>query len=187
MKRIYAILGIVIALGIICIIYLAVIEIISTDITVLLVTGIFGIVGWFVKSEHDKEMEYERRVYDMRREVYLKFLALQSYIQLEMKAGRKPDQDKLTQEMVPIRDQIIVLASDKVIQHFIKWNEYAKYATENENMEPAKAIVLNYNLILEMRRDVGFPDTKLGPEDLMKVAIIDYEANKETFEKYLQG
>ena len=145
----------------------------------LLVTPVVGaVVGfgvWFLQNRIDRLRKAREDLHNDRRQVYAD--VLDPYIRLFAAAGDPAVQRKATAQITSyeykkVAFEFSLIGSDRVVKAF---NEMLQlfYAAEEQGEPPDAGSMLHYwgSFLLEIRRDVGDPKTKLEGRDMLRAMI----------------
>lgn len=137
-----------------------------TSILLMLVAGL----GWLYKTEKEKRIHIERQLSDKKYEVYIKLMSIFTDLMKNLKLKKEYNEKKMTVEMYDIQKELLIFACDDVLKAFYKWQK------ESQNK---KNLFYLAKLIIEVRKDMGFPKTKITTEDYLQSLL----TSKEEFNK----
>lgn len=140
-----------------------------TAITTIILTALIGGIGWILRNEIEKRREVEKQLSEKKYSVYIKIMNLFFDVIKNTKESKKISDEKIANEMFVIVKELIVFGSDSVNLKFIEWRESANKGNPN------LVVFLFADLIVEIRKDMGSPATKLSNSDVLKMFINDYE------------
>lgn len=131
------------------------------------ILAIIAGLSWLYKHEKEKRVLIERQLSDKKYDVYFKFISVYFDIFKSIKKGQNFDASKLTGKMIDIKKELTIYGSDEVIRKFFKWEQAS---SNNENsLRPIT------DIIIEMRKDMGNPKTKITTDDFLKSLVRDEE------------
>lgn len=147
----------------------------------LLASALVGFGVWFVQSRIEELRRARERLRDERRDVYSKIL--EPYIRLfsglndpgveaeVVKLITSFDYRKTAFELNLIGSDSVVLAFNDMMMFF--------YAAQAAGEQPSAAEMLTRwgTFLLEIRRSIGDPNTKLGYRDMLRGLISDLDRN----------
>ena len=136
-----------------------------------IILAIIAGLGWLYKHEKEKRLLIERQLSDKKYDVYFKFISVYFDIFKTIKKGQKFDASKLTGKMIDIKKELTIYGSDEVIRKFFKWEQ----ASSNE----VNSLIPITDIIIEMRKDMGNPKTKITTNDFLKSLVRDEESYQE--------
>jgi hypothetical protein len=135
-------------------------NLILTSVTAL-ATAAFTFWGYWRHAKADLEKEYLSRFNTKKWEVYTEFAKLAPELM-----GNEIPSGSISTEIVSIdslASQIVLAGSDKVVTAFRIWRETAHVYGQGNELTKAKL----FDLIAEMRRDLGNMYTRLNMDDLL--------------------
>lgn len=92
---------------------------------------------------------------------------------------------KFNIEMTNIGSRLFYFASDETVKKYVEWK---KYGLEMANKEPidkkesGKIIVLFADLVLLMRKDLGYKKTECTRDDFLSIFLTDWDKHKNDYE-----
>ena len=92
---------------------------------------------------------------------------------------------KFNIEMTNIGSRLFYFASDETVKKYVEWK---KYGLEMVNKEPidkkesGKIIVLFADLVLLMRKDLGYKKTECTRDDFLSIFLTDWDKHKNDYE-----
>lgn len=99
------------------------------------------------------------------------------------KENKKEVQEKATKSMESFTKDIMFFAGEGTINKFVEYRRYSKILNEYGGVnEQAKFNYILAELILEMRKDLGYED-KVSVDDYLYILINDWDENRELFKK----
>lgn len=133
----------------------------------LFLTGGIGILAYLFKAERDKRIALEHQVLDKRRELYIGYLQLWLKISREQRAGKSKVTKDNANRMQEISHKMMFFASDEVIRCF---NFNVKKAMKLD-LTAEEKVMHQARLFKEMRRDLGYPNTKLSDKEIIQLIL----------------
>jgi len=153
-------------------------EIMNSSWMFALLPIIGGLVVWYIQSSIEKYRKAEERLHDSRRKAYLDIL--EPYI-LSLSGIKKPQYEEEALRLIASVEykrtafELNMIADDEVVKAFNEYMQYFYTRTE-ENQLDYKVFLTNWgNLILQIRKSVGDPKTKLTPKDMLRSTINDID------------
>lgn len=137
-----------------------------TPILILFLGGF----GWLYKHEKQKRVEVEKQLSDKKYNVYNNLTTVFFEILKQVKKGQKTNAEKLGDRMLDIKKDILIFGSDKVVRKYFYWEK---------NSSSNRALKSFAELIIEIRKDMGNPQTTITPTDFLKSILI----NENDFEE----
>jgi hypothetical protein len=90
------------------------------------------------------------------------------------KLGRDPrTQKEYNKTMLDLGTKLFFYASDETVKKFVEWRKYGLTA-DTVNYDPKQIIVLLAELIVLIRKDVGYTDTQCTKDDFLHIMLKDW-------------
>ena len=137
---------------------------------------------WNVKSEVTKQDSLESS--QSRRKAYEEFVTtLFETFDGTNKGGRidKRTEQRLRSVFKDFRPKILLVGSDEVVRAFNDWNIYSDQTLTPEMQHGLLAAIAD--LVVAMRRDLGYPKTDLKRIEILAVFLTDAETTEEVMAK----
>ncbi|MED3982203.1 hypothetical protein [Priestia megaterium] len=77
------------------------------------------------------------------------------------------------QTMLNLGTKLFFFASDNTVKKFVEWRKY-NLSIEGTNFDPKQIIILLAELIVEIRKDVGYEDTICNKHDFLHIMLTDW-------------
>ena len=148
----------------------------DTAIWTLIISTFFAAIGWLFKNERDKRSEVEKQLSKKKYDVYQGVIQLFIDIMNGIIAHDQLQQVEIQSRMIDLMKDMIIYGSDPVL---IKFSHLRLRANEKYPMYNLK---LYYELMLEIRKDMGHPRTNAGLDEMMGIFIKDYRDVKSLIE-----
>lgn len=148
----------------------AIMTIFPTLLTVL--SGLFYIK---YQKEKEKRIEIEKQLSDKRSKVYNDINLLVFDLFKQTKKLKTLKHNDLENRMIDIIKELIMYGSESVLQKFIQW----KKISAKENDDTAMSLKLMMEILIQIRKDMGYYNTKMTCDDILSMIVIDYENNKD--------
>ncbi len=152
----------------------------SLQIISIIVSGLF--VGWQIRSAKKREIDF--KIHQQRKEQYTKLINLLISIFTAAKNSKEDfDPEKLSfsqDDWFNVQIGMSMYASEEVLKAYIN---LLKTSTENR----ATPIIINRelgDLILMMRKEVGFDDSNLSSRQVLSTFITDIHLPK--YDEYFE-
>lgn len=117
-------------------------------------------LGWLYKHEKEKRLLIERQLSEKKYDVYFKFITVYFDLFKDIKKGTKTDPSKYTNKLIDIKKELTIYGSDEVLKKFFKW--------EHTSTNKVQSLIPITDVIIEMRRDMGNPKTKITTNEFLK-------------------
>ncbi|MBU1010103.1 MAG: hypothetical protein KKD74_08220 [Bacteroidetes bacterium] len=144
-----------------------------TKIAVPILLLILGGLGWLYRHEKERRLQIEKQLSDRKYNVYIDLLTVFFNILKQVKKGQKTNAQKLIDKMMDIKKELIIFGSDNVLYAFFKWEK------QSQTKGNLKSLA---ELIVEVRKDMGNPKTKITTKDFLKSLVQsdeDYQSLQE--------
>ncbi len=132
-----------------------------------IVLAVLAGLGWLYKHEKEKRLLVEKQLSDKKYDVYFKFISLYFDLMKKIKKGQPLNTIKLIDTLLDIKKELTIYGSDEVIKKFFYWEETS--SNKDTSLIPIT------DIIIEMRKDMGNPKTKITTSDFLKSLIRDNE------------
>lgn len=150
---------------------------IPAGVTTTVIAAIVGLAVWFIQTRIEQIRQAEARLRDERREVYT--AVLEPYIRLFAEVGdeRKTKQTirfATSYDYKKSAFELSLIGSDQVVLAFNDMM-HLYYTAEREGRQVGAKEMLDYwgRLLLEIRKSVGDPNTKLHRREMLRGLIKD--------------
>ena len=143
-----------------------------------LVASIVGFGVWYLQSRINRIQKAQERLLDERRQIYVETL---SPIVRTLAGVKNPRElEKAQKQMISFEYRLKalefnLLGSDDVVKSFNALMQHIYNAGNTGAEDPKELMRLWGGLILEIRKNVGDPKTKLTDVDMLKAQITDIE------------
>jgi hypothetical protein len=96
------------------------------------------------------------------------------------KLGRDPKtQKEYNKTMLDLGTKLFFYASDETVKKFVEWRKYGLTA-DTVNYEPKQIIILLAELIVLIRKDVGYSNTQCTKDDFLHIMLKDWDKYETT-------
>lgn len=133
-----------------------------SQITIPVLLLILGGIGWLYRHEKERRHQIEKQLSDKKYEVYIKLLTVFFDILKQVKKNQPTNASKLIDKMLDIKKELIIFGNDKVLFAFFKWEK------DSQKKGNIKALA---ELIIEVRKDMGNPQTEITTQDFLKSLV----------------
>ena len=144
----------------------------NTAIWTLIISSIFAAVGWLFKTERDKRSEVEKQLSKKKYDVYQGVIQLFIDIINGLRLDKPMTAEESQSRMIDLMKDMIIYGSDPVLIKFSHLRLRASVTTPILNLK------LYYELMLEIRKDMGHPHTIAREDEMMGIFISDYAEMK---------
>lgn len=123
----------------------------------------------------DLQKEFTSRFNERKWETYEHFADIIRRLMESVSNQRlKKEQSKIIQELYGFTGNLWIIGGDHVIRAFNDWRK----AGSNENTdssEKMQLLILLMQIVIEMRKDLGYESSVVQPEDLLRTFINDFD------------
>ncbi len=141
----------------------------DTALWVAIITSALAGIGWLFKNEKEKRHDVEKQLSEKKYEVYIAAIELFAYWVNCSRLNIAPDLNETADRVISISKELIIYGSDPVLKKF------SFYRQNVSPQEPIKALKLYYDVMIEIRRDMGHRKTIANEDDLLGMFISDYK------------
>lgn len=145
----------------------------DTAIWTLIVSSLFAAIGWLFKNERDKRTRVESQLSQKKYDVYQGVIQLFIDLVKRVASSTPMTTEESQNRMIDLMKDMIIYGSDKVLVKFSHLRLRARVETPMLNLK------LYYEVMLEIRKDMGHPHTNAGLDEMMGIFFYDYWAIKE--------
>ena len=156
----------------------------NINLTNMLVTPIaaalVGFAVWYVQSSIATIRQEQARLHDDRREVYANIL--DPFIRMFAGIKNPKENPKALRQILSVEYkrtafEFSLIGADDVVRSFNNFMEYVYSIDSNtqQQLDPAKFMYLWGDFLLQIRKNVGNPDTKLTSTDMLRSQIKDID------------
>lgn len=146
---------------------------VGASLMVAVASGLAAARVAVARARAELEKEVLARLDERRRQVYNDFIKMMQDILPSFGKGT-PDSakiQKLRRRMVDFRMASLLVSSDHVIDAFTKWGR-----GEQPAVDQRYAVLRDFaDIVLAMRRDMGYKDTKLTRTDILRMFVTDLD------------
>ncbi len=145
-----------------------------------LVAALVGYGVWYFQSRLEALRREQERLHDDRRKVYSD--VLEPFVRIFAGIKNPKENQKALQHMLSVEYKrtafdFSLIGADDVVRSFNDLMQYVYSfdAEADEKPDPSKLMRLWGAFLLEIRRNVGNPKTKLTPADMLRSQIKDID------------
>ncbi len=150
-----------------------------------------GGLGYLYRSSRDKRRDLEQQLASSKRDLYTDYVNVLKEIAAASQGGKIAKADLYVDRLRTFAFNSTLVASDPVVRAHVRFTNLERIAPGDASVVvPAVGDVL-----LALRRDIGFPGTKLSNRDLLGVfvkeiddekisaAVLAWESARESWDK----
>lgn len=130
------------------------------------------------RLEADLEKEYQSKFNERKWEVYVDFANIIRDMIVNIKAPenkQKQEQKKLLRKLYDFVGDLWIVGSDDVVLAYNAWRSSSSLENDERTQEEKPQVLTDLmQIIIEMRRDLGYESSKIEPADLLKTFINDF-------------
>jgi hypothetical protein len=123
----------------------------------------------------DLQKEFESRFNQRKWEIYQEFANI-LYEVLDKSATKRFESElpKVIKKLRKFLSQLWIIGSDDVVEAVSDWFIYSNREKQSED-SPVEGLEKLMTIIIEMRKDLGYSSSQIGPRDLLRTFITDLE------------
>jgi hypothetical protein len=137
---------------------------------VVVLTAVLTWIGHTVLASQQRRLDVLKALEQRKRELYAQFLRIFFEI-LQKSRSKNFDVSKYEKAFMELTRDMTVYASDRVLKLF---GQFRKLAIEGQK-DPKVAVKWLGEIIMEIRRDLGYSTTQVKPEDILRTFIVDID------------
>lgn len=146
----------------------------TIEIYQIALTTFFGIIATFFgikyQSEVSKRREIEKQVSEKKYIIYNEILEYFFTIYKDVKFDKKGiNQIERSKKLIDIQTKLIIYGNDASLQEFIGWR------ASSDSNDSYSSLFYFIDLIKEIRKDMGNPETKISDKDILALLTHDYK------------
>lgn len=154
-------------------------EISATQLLITIFTATITILGIIIQRKTEKIKIIENQISQNKMKAYYELFDIFFGIIRDMKLKKyKENDNKLLEKLLNSKKDFFIYGSDKVINKYTDW---LVFTNSPESTNSAKSMDLLFELFIEMRRDMGYKNTKLTKHDLLLLIMQNREEVKSFF------
>jgi hypothetical protein len=153
----------------------------SQFLNVLLVAAL-GAVGYLYRTSREEKDKLQERLHDSKREWYEQYVDILADIAKDSKAATARDNKAWVDKLRAFSFRLPLIASDEVVRAHIRFINLQRILDRPDAALPAVADVL-----LAIRRDIGFPDTRIRPGHILGVIVNELDAVQAPFDEWARA
>lgn len=132
--------------------------------------ALLGGVGWLYRHERERRAAVEQQVSERKYQTYITLLDIFFGIMKAMRRGKPLREEELVDRMIDANKDLMLFSSDEVLGLYHAWLRNSREGLVD--MEQFG------ELIVAIRRDMGYPRTEITADDVLRQIITDYDAAK---------
>lgn len=143
------------------------------------VLGIMVVVlGWRIQRKTDRIKIIESQLSVLKSQAYSQVYSFFFDLLRDLKDKSKFNEKQARNDLFEVKKTILNYGSDEVIYQLSRW-----LSSTHEALHPSETIKLIADLLVAMRKDMGYPNTKITPDDILLYIMQD----RSEFEKFKNG
>lgn len=87
------------------------------------------------------------------------------------------EKEQFNKNMLDLGAKLFFFASDSTVKKYIEWRQYGLRA-QQENFDSTKILVHYAELMVMIRQDLGYENTKCNADDFLNIMLTDWEQHK---------
>jgi hypothetical protein len=125
-------------------------------------------LGWLYRREYERRRDVENQVSERKYNAYIKLINI-FFDMFKATRGGPPVKD-LELRMFDVNKELMLFASDRVLQIVHRWLEESRRGTVDLNRLG--------EIIVAIRKDMGNSRTRIRSEDMLRQLILDFDKMK---------
>lgn len=138
---------------------------------IVVLTAVLTWIGHAVLAGQQRRLDVAKALEQRKRDLYVKFLDFFFDILKKRHGTRAPKPEELTARLMDIAKDMAVYASDEVLGLFVRLREME--LTEERDAE--KTVKWFGQIVVQIRKDLGYSITRIKPEDVLALFITDID------------
>ena len=148
-------------------------------VSFLAVAGLGG-VSYLYKETRERQQQLEARLASAKRERYEAYVDALKDVISQTQAGKEPDSAAFVSKLRDFGFRSILVASDPVVMAHIRVTNLDRIAPG----DPTMLMAAVGDVLLALRKDMGFADTKLTNQAILGVFVKDVDKTPKPFAKW---
>lgn len=145
------------------------------SIILALATAFFTSRFYAHQMRAELQKEFESRFNERKWEVYTGFADIVREVIRSGKSDRlQRDLPKLIDKLLQFTSGLWIVGSDEVVEAFTEWQRYSR-SVEGKETNPLEGLAKLTDILIEMRKDLGYKSSKIRSEDLLATFITDVD------------
>lgn len=132
--------------------------------------ALLGGIGYLYKHEKQRRESAENQLSERKHKAYITLLEIFFDMMKATKSDKNPNEESIIDRMMDANKELILYGSDDVVWIYQKWLNNARQGSVN--------LGFFGELIVAIRRDMGYLKTKIQSEEVLRQFIIDYDDAK---------
>ncbi len=150
------------------------------DALYFILAAIVAGLGWLLRAAMEQRQRLEARLAASKRRLYEGYLDLLNQV---LAAAREGDQDSTAAALPALREfgfKTIVVASDPVVKAQIRFQNIGRIEPD----DPGVVLPAVADILLALRKDIGFSETNLTSKQVLGVFINDIDTTAPVFDRW---
>ena len=141
---------------------------ILVSVTSAIITSLLAARRYKLQIQADLQKEYESRFNERKWEIYIGFSDIIRKLMESTKAKNlDKNMPKIISGLYEFTGKLWIVGSDDVVRSYNNWRALSQKAENAGSEEKMKMMVDMMQIVIEMRKDLGYSNSKIGPEDLL--------------------
>jgi hypothetical protein len=137
-------------------------------------SAFIAIIGYFLHRQTERIKIIENQLSEKKYRTYIQLVGFFYNILKDVKFSNKTNEKESVGMLIDIKKDLLIYGSDKIFQKYVEWLTYTVvYPGDNRHFKHF------LELLLEIRKDMGNPKTKLTKKDVM----LSLTQNPDTYEE----
>lgn len=92
---------------------------------------------------------------------------------------KKPS--KFSIKMANIGSRLFYFASDETVKKYVEWKKFGWEMINNASVDKNKSIIIFADLVVLMRKDLGYKKTECTRDDFLSIFVTDWDKHKNNY------
>ena len=148
-----------------------------SELIVGILTFISVLLGYIIKSQHDKILSIKNQISDKKYHVYNEIFSIFFDTMREDKGyTKKTKPNDLPDRIINVKKDLLIYGTDEIIKKFTEWNVNCNTPNQIQNFQ-------NYlSLFILIRKDMGYKKSKLTEKYILRIIM----SNDDEYKKFLE-
>ncbi|MCE8612750.1 hypothetical protein J8L08_14565 [Bacteroides fragilis] len=148
-----------------------------SELIVGVLVFISTILGFIIKTQHDKILSIKNQISDRKYNVYNEIFSIFFDIMREGKGfTKKLKPNDLPDRIINVKKDLLIYGTDEIIKKFTEWNVNCNNPNQMLNFQNYLA------LFILIRKDMGYKKSKLTEKDILRIIMGDDDEYKKFLE-----
>lgn len=138
-----------------------------SEIIVVVLTIIATALGYIVKQQRDRIKEINNQLSEHKYKMYNEVIEIFFDIMKQQKGVKGLKNQDHGIRVLDVKQQMLLYAPDEIFHKFVEWTRY----TANHETEDLRHFLIYLDLLILIRKDMGYPKTTFKADDFWKLIM----------------